>query len=138
MPVTVESSVTLSRWQWFFDLLPLLLSLLTLFLFGFYLFLPVVALAGGWVWFNLNRDELLVQHLRFDGERVVLWLHEGERQSYQWRGEGWRTPLFLRWNLVDDQGLKLAFYLWKDSVSEPSWRALNMAFRVNQTLVKVR
>ena len=136
MPVIVEARLQPSRLQRLFDLLPLLCLLLLLLVLDYRLWLVIAAVGGGWLWWQITKSELDYRYWRCAGERVQLWPAEEHPQTFQWFGKGWRTPLFIRWTLVSEEGLVLQFYLWRDAVSEASWRAANMAFRVQGAVKK--
>ncbi len=130
MPVIVEAQLSTSRWQLFFDWLPLGIYVTLLLLTGYALLVPVIIVVGLWVWFSHSKSEPEFQYIRFSGDLITLWYDDNNRQTFMWSGQGWRNPFFIRWTLLDDEGLQLTCYIWKDSVSNASWRALNMAYRV--------
>ena len=91
-----------------------------------YLFFAAVV----WVLVHWQEQSLRVTSIRFDGERVELWQDE-DYSLWLWCGEGRLSHAFVEWTLISDSMQRYQFRLWRDSVSEPSWRAINMAYRVN-------
>jgi hypothetical protein len=73
--------------------------------------------------------------IRFNSSTLMCWERSVSTQ-WAWKGEGRLSHAFVQINLMnnEDEGWRLR--IWKDSVTDPSWRALNMAFRVNQSAAK--
>lgn len=71
--------------------------------------------------------------VRFSKGQVVLW-EQDQRQVWHWQGEGRRGQFYLDLALTrdsDDGHYRLR--IWRDSVSDSSWRALNAYIRVFQS-----
>lgn len=132
MPVAVECSAKPSKIRWLLMASSCAISLL----FAFFMSLPFWAyllplLAMTWI-APILQSQPEPQYLRFHGAEMVLT--EGEQTSlWQWRGQGGLSSLFVEFHLFNENDEKLTFRVWRDSLSNASWRALNMAFRVNQS-----
>lgn len=103
--------------------------------FGLVLSLPlwtsVIWLVTGFLIWAHTQSQYQPEYFRFHGEDVSVWT-DGDVMALSWHGEGRRSHAFLQWQLYDDEGQVTTLQLWRDAVSEPSWRALNMAYRVGQ------
>lgn len=80
-----------------------------------------------WVWGR----ELDAEFVIFDGDSFVLQ-NSAHRARWFWRGHCVRSHAFISLTLYSDNGTKNTLRIWRDSVSDAQWRALNMALRVNQ------
>ena len=132
MPVRVELSVTPSRWRWWLlALISLLVATVLVFVFQ-QRWLVVIAPLVGWLgaWHMLAQVD--VRRLLFEAETLVVWDVDNQRHSYEWQGEGRRSSFFVYFQLLSQQEAneRLDLIIWRDSVSDSSWRALNMAYLV--------
>ena len=132
MPVAVDAQVTPSRQRWLYLCMPLAIGAALLFLIHAPWFAYLLWLSCGWVVFHIYQCELSVTSIRVDGELVSLWVDE-QCSHWVWHGRGRLSHAFIEMILVSDESQSYRLRLWRDAVSEPSWRALNMAYRVNVT-----
>lgn len=130
MPVTVECEITPSKQRWLYLILPVLSGALFLILIKSWLALAI--------WFasifairSILITDFQPSRFRLQGCDVSLWSGD-ETSEWLWQGKGRCSHAFVQWDLLDEQSQTLKLRIWKDSVSDASWRALNMAFRVNQ------
>lgn len=74
-----------------------------------------------------------IRYLRWHGDRVVLYtdFDLSDPEPYQWTGRGRRNSLYIRLELLTETRERRDQTIWRDSVSDASWRALNAAYRVN-------
>ncbi|WP_196158363.1 hypothetical protein [Reinekea sp. G2M2-21] len=131
MPVTVEAGIRPSRWRIFFEAVPVATGFGLFMVWGGHPFLLPLWLLLGWLFWHVRRSEFDANYIRVESERVVLWQDDCASQ-WQWRGVGRLSHAFIEWELWSDTEERLPFRIWRDSVSDPSWRALNMCFRVMQ------
>lgn len=78
-------------------------------------------------------------YLRWTGTDVVLFEHgnPAPAERYVWSGKGRRNSLYVRLALACDQsGQRRDLMIWRDSVSDPSWRSLNAWFRIQAAAVR--
>lgn len=73
-----------------------------------------------------------IRRLAFEAGYFAFWDTSDEKQEFHWQGEGRISSLFLSFQLHNEAGEKLKLVIWRDSLSDASWRAMNMAFRVAQ------
>ena len=130
MPVAVDAQLTPSRRRWLTSLIPLAIGTVLLFSIHAHWLAHVLWLSTAWVLFHIYRSDFRFTAIRLDGEVVMLW--EGEHCSkWLWQGDGRLSHAFVEWSLVSASAQKYQLRIWRDAVTEPSWRALNMAYRVN-------
>ncbi|EAR10323.1 protein YgfX [Reinekea blandensis] len=129
MPVRVECTIRPSRLRFVYASVPLIAGVLL----GLVLALPVwtalLWLILGYLLWAHSRSYFEPEYLRFYGEDLTIWQNNAPI-VLQWQGHGRRSHAFIQWRLLDTQGQTLTLRIWRDSVSDASWRALNMAFRV--------
>ncbi len=106
--------------------------------------LPVLLLGGlatvlGAALVVVVRSEPQPVYLRWAG--ADLWVYDqlastaGER--YQWRGRGRRNALYVRFELACvETGYRRELMVWRDSVTDPSWRSLNAWFRIQASALR--
>lgn len=72
-------------------------------------------------------------YLRWQGERVLLATDPDRPvfEPYRWSGRGRRNTLYVDLELMSQDNERYDARIWRDSVTDASWRALNAAFRVN-------
>lgn len=70
--------------------------------------------------------------LRWQGARVTLFDRERRAEEYRWSGRGRRSACYVRLHLVQEPLLlQRSLMIWRDSVDDASWRALNAYFRIH-------
>lgn len=135
MPVRVECDVQPSRRHALYTAVPIAAGMLLLPVLNLPLW--TLLLWGGALYacWHHGQSQFKPDHLSCDGNQIVLWIGDDVIRM-TWTGEGRLSHAFIQWQLVDGQAQRLVLRIWKDSVTEPSWRALNMGFRVNQPGVR--
>lgn len=78
-----------------------------------------------------RRNASQVSQLSWFGHQLIFTENDVET-DFQWTGRGRRSTLFILWQLTGPNGIERQL-VWKDQVSDSSWRALNMAFTVWQS-----
>lgn len=131
MPVRVECDVKPSQLQHLYSALPVLLGVSLTLVFNLSLWWTIVWLPVWYAGWHHQRTQWHPEHVRMEGADLVFWIAD-DAYRCRWQGEGRCSHTFIQWALVDDQAQPLTLRIWKDSVSEPSWRALNMGYRVNR------
>jgi hypothetical protein len=129
MPATVNATLSKSRWPWLVHGLALVLIcslLVQLYGFGGYLLavLPIVIMIA---WPSNDQP---YHHIQWQDETLVLKTGTAS-ETLTWTGYGRRSFAFIRLEILD-HGKRRQFVVWKDQVTDASWRALNMAFLVWQ------
>lgn len=77
--------------------------------------------------------------LRWQGDRLTLFDLELNAESYLWTGRGRRSACYLRLQLEQEStSLQHSLMLWRDSVDDPGWRALNAYFRIHASAVQAQ
>lgn len=132
MPVTVECELKPSYKRWLYPLVPWSAGAFLGYQLSVSIWLLLLWLAAGLAFVAMVRSDIMPSRFRVVGHEVMLW-QQDQPKAWRWTGEGRLSHAFVEWQLYDEDQLTLDLRIWKDSVSEPSWRALNMAFRVNQT-----
>lgn len=76
-------------------------------------------------------------YLRWHADRLTLFpgLTPSEADAFVWTGQGRRNAWYLRMELESDNG-RYTLMIWRDSVTDASWRALNACYRVQATLLE--
>ena len=70
--------------------------------------------------------------LRWQGDRLTLFNADLHAEEYRWTGRGRRSGCYLRLHLEQEPlALQRTLMIWRDSVDDPSWRALNAYFRIH-------
>lgn len=131
MPVTVDCDITPSFKRWAYLSIPILSGALLFVLIQSWLALVVWLVASVALRSNVL-SEIQPTRFRLKGDGVSLWCDD-QKSDWQWLGEGRCSHAFIQWNLHDEQGQSFRLRIWKDSVTDASWRALHMAYRVNQS-----
>lgn len=95
--------------------------------------LGVLAVVSGTILVCVARSEPQPVYMRWVG--ADLWVYDQMASSaaehYRWRGLGRRNGLYVRFELVcANTGYRRELMVWRDSVTEPSWRSLNAWFRI--------
>lgn len=136
----IECRLQPSRLRWLMMSAPLVLCLLLL---GFSA-LPVwllgaLAVASGLCLVVAVRAEPLPVYLRWVG--ADLWLYEQlsstGAERCVWHGRGRRNALYVRFELeCAETGNRRELMIWRDSVTDPSWRSLNAWFRIQASAVR--
>lgn len=77
-------------------------------------------------------------YLRWHAARLTLFHGPTptEAETFAWTGRGRRNAWYLRMELESDDG-RYTLMIWRDSVTDASWRALNACYRVQATLLDV-
>lgn len=90
--------------------------------------LTAVTAVSLWRW---QRQDATPVYLRWWAERVTLYFDADltEAEEYDWTGRGRRNARYLRLQLSNETGRR-DLMIWRDSVSDASWRALNACYRV--------
>lgn len=72
------------------------------------------------------------QQLRWQGDRLTLFDADLHAEEYRWTGGGRRSACYVRL-LLEQEPLMLqrTLMIWRDSLDDPSWRALNAYFRIH-------
>jgi hypothetical protein len=135
MLVTVECSVSPSKLRLLAMVLPIIAGAMLLYFLGS-LWLSLAFLVAMLV---MVKPVLLECHqpdrLRFNSSSFMCWTQQ-ELEHWHWEGNGRLSHAFVQFDLANDANEVWRLRIWKDSVTEPSWRALNMAYRVNQNAAK--
>lgn len=131
MPVIVETDVVPSKRRYVIIGIPILGGALFLITFNAHSVFLIAWLSLAVPLVAMQRSELQPSHLRFDGADVTLW-QENNTTRWRWLAQGRLSYAFIEFHLVgsDEQSLRLR--IWRDSISDASWRALKMAYRVNR------
>ena len=129
MPVRVECAIRPSRLRFVYASIPLIAGVLLGLLLALPLWTALLWLGVGYLFWSHSRSQYAPEYLRFYGEDLIIW-QDNAPMALQWHGNGRRSHAFIQWQLLDTQGQSLTLRVWRDSVSDASWRALNMAFRV--------
>jgi len=87
------------------------------------------------LWYNQGLEPP-VRYLRWHGERVILYTDPDltDPEPYQWTGRGRRNLLYIRLELFSETRERHDQMIWRDTVTDASWRALNAAYRVNSAV----
>lgn len=132
MPVVVECSIGQSKMRWYylgsFTACGGGLSYLMGMPYGFLLVWIIIPFVAYFYWSSTPS----AHRIRLSGSQVEVWHCVELSESYVWQGQGRLSHAFIRFELVDSNDSKYGLVIWKDSLSDVSWRALNMAFRVIQ------
>lgn len=109
------------------------------------------ALAGvAWLWvllgglaavvaaYGLEKTQPRYSRLHWQGEQLRLFT-EGDDQGevFIWRGKGRRRPMSIRFDLDGEDGSH-RLVIWRDAVSDASWRALHAGFRIQAAALRQR
>jgi hypothetical protein len=100
------------------------------FWFGLLFLLASVSIAKAVLLESLQPDRI-----RLNSSVLMCW-ESGVPSQWCWKGHGRLSHAFVQMNLTNEYEETWCLRIWKDSVTDPSWRALNMAFRVNQSAAK--
>jgi hypothetical protein len=101
--------------------------------------LGLLAVPLVWALVQVVRVGSQPDYLRWTGSDVVLFEHDSSAtaERYVWSGKGRRNSMYLRLALACDQtGQRRDLMIWRDSVSDPSWRSLNAWFRIQAAAVR--
>lgn len=133
MPVTVSATLTQSHWPRVVHGSALILSgffafalfgvsylIITMLIFTYLLTFPRSAASS-------------VQHIHWQGSEIRL-VEEKTTSSLIWTGYGRQSFAFIKLEVQCKTGRRV-LVVWKDQVSDASWRALNMAFSVWQPVI---
>jgi hypothetical protein len=135
MLVTVSASLSTSRWPIVVHGFAFALtSLLSIVLFGHGYFIFMLAAAFLLVHRRLAPDKF--QHIQWQEDEVRL-VTGTRNYKLSWTGHGRLSFAFIKLEIQGEAGKK-ALVIWKDQVSDASWRALNMAFSVWQPTILQR
>ena len=96
-----------------------------------------VAVVSAWATMTLAGPQPV--YLRWSGADMWLFdrLEGASAEHYWWHGEGRRNRLYLRMPLTcAETGDRHDLMIWRDSVSDPSWRSLNAWFRIQASAVR--
>lgn len=102
------------------------------------LWLTVLAAAVlQWVLWQTRPANPPAQQLRWQGADLVLFDAERNAERWLWTGQGRRSASYLRLLLIDETtAMKRSLMLWRDSLDDPSWRALNAYFRIHSAQIQ--
>lgn len=77
-------------------------------------------------------------YLRWQGSHLTLYrgASQTNAETYDWLGRGRRNAWYLRLDLHDQYAGRYDLVIWRDSVTDASWRALNACYRVQATLLE--
>jgi hypothetical protein len=101
--------------------------------------LCLLAVPLAWALFQVVSASAGPDYLRWSGSDVVLFEYRSPvlAERYAWSGRGRRNSLYLRLVLACEQtGQRRTLMIWRDSVSDPSWRSLNAWFRIQAAAVR--
>jgi hypothetical protein len=138
MHVTVSATLSHSRWPYLVHGFALVLtSFLTIALFEHGYFIIMLALAFLLTIRRIAPDPY--RHLQWQCSEIRLIPvsennESSETNKWMWAGHGRQSFAFIKLELQGEAGKK-SLVIWKDQVSEASWRALNMAFSVWQPVI---
>lgn len=80
--------------------------------------------------YGLEKTQPRYTHLRWQGDQLTLYTADDDAgEVFVWRGKGRRRPMSIRFDLIGDDGSH-RLVIWRDSVTDASWRALHAAFRI--------
>ncbi|HET8903087.1 MAG TPA: protein YgfX [Saccharospirillum sp.] len=140
MSSPIECQLQPSRLRWLMMSAPLATCLILL---GFSTlplwFLSALAVVLGVALVHSIRAEPQPGYLRWAGADVWLYdqLTSAAAEQYQWHGGGRRNALYVRLALTCvDTGYRRDLMIWRDSVSDPSWRSLNAWFRIQASALR--
>lgn len=110
---------------------PALTGLALLAHLPWYWLLPAAAVTQGVFW-QCRPTNPPAPLLRWRDDRLVLLDPDAPHQAetYRWTGRGRRTAWYLRLELAAPDGRRWPLMIWRDSLSEASWRALNAQYRI--------
>ncbi|PTY38927.1 hypothetical protein BGP77_09220 [Saccharospirillum sp. MSK14-1] len=98
-----------------------------------------IAAAVQWALWHIRPQNPPAQQLRWQGDRLTLFDAQLHGDEYLWNGRGRRSACYLRLHLKqENQGLNRVLMIWRDSVDDPSWRALNAYFRIHTKAVQAQ
>lgn len=133
----IECQLGTSRWAQLthYTVIPILMAFAALA--GVALFWVLLGgLAAGIAAYGLERSQPRYTRLRWQGEQVWLYTADDDvGDAYTWRGRGRRRPMSIRFDLVGEDGSH-RLVIWRDSVSDASWRALHAAFRIQAVALR--
>ncbi|TCS39799.1 protein YgfX [Reinekea marinisedimentorum] len=132
MPVRVDATLKPSRWRWWVLFIFCLTGAASTFIISKNIWLTLSWVLLVWVIYASRRSEEDINRVTFEADYFALWNPQGEKQEYRWQGEGRLSSLFISFQLHNEACEALKLIIWRDSLSDASWRALNMAFRVAQ------
>ena len=139
MPLVIDCKLKPARQRWWYICLIVALFMLFVWMQSVDLFTKLLLhMPIGlsiWIVFISWRSEFQFKRIRFEGAHIIFYDEKDQVQEYQWEGSGRISHAFIRFDLTNEEGI-LKWILWKDMVSEPSWRALNMAFYVHQSAAR--
>lgn len=126
--------MTASYLRQLYGLIPLCALCWLLLSWGMPLWMIMICLlvAASTLW--LLPAQVQPERIRFTAEAVTLWRGQ-HSQRWQWTGEGRLSHAFVELRLTRED-LVLRLRIWRDSVSNSSWRALRMAYRVNRAVIQ--
>lgn len=135
MPVTVSATLVPSRWPSIVHgFACILTSLFSIALFGHGYF--IVLLVSAYLFVLRFYSTEHYQNIQWQGNEIFL--NKGSAsQKCAWSGYGRQSFAFIKLELKSETGPK-SLVIWKDQVSDASWRALNMAFLVWQPAILQR
>ncbi|MHA7881446.1 MAG: hypothetical protein ACX931_16770 [Saccharospirillum sp.] len=93
-------------------------------------------LAGGAAAYGLAQTQPRYTRLSWQGSQLTLYGDEAE-DAFTWQGKGRRSPVSIRFDLTGEAG-SYRLVIWRDSVSDASWRALQAAFRIQAPALRQR
>jgi hypothetical protein len=132
MPVRVDVTLKPSRMRWLAIALFTVTGALTTFLIWNNAWFALVWVLLPWLMHTSWLSEYSVNYLTFESDYFALWCNDGKKREFRWQGDGRISSLFLVFQLQNDEGERLTLVVWRDSLTDASWRAMNMAFRVAQ------
>ncbi|MEX0624257.1 protein YgfX [Saccharospirillum sp.] len=136
----IECQLQPSRLRWLMMSAPPVICLILLGFSALPLwFLGALTLVLGVVLVHGILAEPQPRYLRWAGADVWLYdqLTSAKAEQYQWQGGGRRNALYIRLALICvDTGYRRDLMIWRDSVTDPSWRSLNAWFRIQASSLR--
>lgn len=133
----IECQLGPSRWAQLthYSVIPILMAFAALA--GVALFWVLLGgLAAAVAAYGLERSQPRYTRLRWQGEQMTLYTADDDTGDvFIWRGKGRCRPMSIRFDLSGENGSH-RLVIWRDSVSDASWRALHAAFRIQAIAVR--
>ncbi len=83
-----------------------------------------------WAMYCFWQGECDFLRIRIHKSELLCWDSTGVLHRFEWHGEGRSTTYYLKFEITNENDQATDLVIWRDSVSDASWRALNMAYRV--------
>lgn len=134
----IECPLRPSRLAWLVTWLPVpLLSVLAWLAARPPLWILLPALVVQFALWRIRPPNPPAQLLRWQHDRLSLFDADHQAERFRWNGLGRRSACYIRLQLETEAGAERSvLMLWRDSLSDASWRALNAYYRVIASQVR--